>query len=505
MLEKPVNKILPIGYYIGAVLLALGAAQFIPVVTSLASGEWHVAFIFIFTASLIAGIGAVLMAVGKKYRSTTISWCEGMIVASSSWLIGMLLCALPYYLSGHYLSYLDACFDVMSGLTTTGVILIQDMDHLSNGINMWRFLLTFIGGQGMVVLALTFLTKNSSDTYKMYVGEAKDERIRPNATSTARSIWYISLLYLAIGSAVMFIAGLVAGLPTGKAFLHGVWIYMSAWSTGGFAPMSQNILYYHSAFYEIASMVFFIVGSFNFALHYAVLSGKKHEIRRNIETVTFSVTMTITTLLACLGLMRANVYPDIAALFRKGFYQLISGHTTTGFMSVYAKQFYTEWGEIALFAIIIAMLFGGSACSTAGGFKGLRTGIIFNTLKTEIKRMMLPESRVSEQKIHHIRDVVLSEAAVRSAFLIVFAYIVTFSIGTLAGMFAGFPFAMAAFESASVTGNVGLSIGITSATMPSFLKVVYIVIMWLARLEFMSVLALGAYIVGRVKSKCETH
>ncbi|MEG1304033.1 MAG: potassium transporter TrkG [Oscillospiraceae bacterium] len=303
----------------------------------------------------------------------------------------------------------------------------------------------------------------------------------------------------------MFIAGLVAGLPTGKAFLHGVWIYMSAWSTGGFAPMSQNILYYHSAFYEIASMVFFIVGSFNFALHYAVLSGKKHEIRRNIETVTFSVTMTITTLLACLGLMRANVYPDIAALFRKGFYQLISGHTTTGFMSVYAKQFYTEWGEIALFAIIIAMLFGGSACSTAGGFKGLRTGIIFNTLKTEIKRMMLPESRVSEQKIHHIRDVVLSEAAVRSAFLIVFAYIVTFSIGTLAGMFAGFPFAMAAFESASVTGNVGLSIGITSATMPSFLKVVYIVIMWLARLEFMSVLALGAYIVGRVKSKCETH
>ena len=208
----------------------------------------------------------------------------------------------------------------------------------------------------------------------------------------------------------MTIAALTAGLAPDRAFLHGMWIYMSAWSTGGFAPMSQNILYYHSEFVELATIVFFVIGSFNFALHHAVLSGRRGELRRNLETITFTITLTLLTLITTAGLMKSNVYPNAAALFRKGFYQLISGHTTTGFMTIYAKQFYHEWGDIALFAMVIAMLLGGSACSTAGGFKALRTGIIFTAFKGEIKRMLLPESRVSEQKIHHIKDVVLSDS-----------------------------------------------------------------------------------------------
>ncbi|MEG0942977.1 MAG: potassium transporter TrkG [Angelakisella sp.] len=503
MIEKPVNKAMSICYYIGLVTIALGALQAAPLLTSLVCREWKILLIFLSSGSFTLITGAVLTLVGCRERSARLSFGEGMVVAAGSWFLGMLLCALPYYLSGNYLSYLDSCFDVMSGLTTTGVVLIQGMDHLSNGINMWRHVLTFVGGQGMVVLALTFLTKNQSGAYKMYVGEAKDERLFPNAVSTARRIWYISLLYLAIGTAVMFIAALAAGLPAGPAFLHGLWTYMSAWSTGGFAPMSQNILYYHSTFFELATVVFFVIGSFNFALHHAVLSGNRQELRRNIETTTFAVTLTLLTLVTTLGLMQNRVYPDAMAMFRKGFYQLISGHTTTGFMTVYAKQFYYEWGDIALFAITISMLFGGSACSTAGGFKGLRTGIIFSTFKTEVQRMMLPENRVIAQKIHHIRDVILSETTVRSAFLIVFAYVITFTLGTLAGMLAGFPFGMAAFESASVTGNVGLSIGVTSPGMPAFLKITYIVIMWLARLEFMSVLALGAYCFRKVKQLCD--
>jgi trk system potassium uptake protein TrkH len=190
-------------------------------------------------------------------------------------------------------------------------------------------------------------------------------------------------------------------------------------------------------------------------------------------------------------------------MFRKGFYQLISGHTTTGFMTIYAKQFYNEWGDIALFAIIIAMLIGGSACSTAGGFKGLRMGIIWNAFKRDIKRMVMPESAVSIQKYHHIKDTILDDNVVRSAMLIVIAYIFTFTLGTLVGMLCGYPFGLAAFVAASVTGNVGLSAGLTSASMPAVLKVTYIIIMWLARLEFMSILALGTYIATKVKKRCQ--
>ena len=493
------SKLQPILYYIGMVIVSLGAMMLLPLITAIAYGEWPVAIDFALSSTFTLFLGGLPMRLYSTHRRQRLSWGEGMVVTAGAWFAGMLLCALPYYFSGSYLSYLDSCFDVMSGFTTTGLTMIQDMDHVSNGINMWRLLLTFVGGQGMVVLVLTVLVKGANGAYKMYVGEGKDERLMPNVVHTARYIWLISLAYLLVGTLCLWIVGMMEGMAADRAFLHGLWIFMSAWSTGGFAPMTQSILYYHSAVYELITIVFFVIGSFNFALHYAAFTGRKKELVKNIETLSFTITLTVLTLLATYGLMQHNIYPGAAAMFRKGFYQLISGHTTTGFMTIYAKQFYHEWGDIALFSMIVAMLIGGSACSTAGGFKGLRMGIIFNVFRRDVKRMVMPESMVTLQKYHHIRDVVLDDNIARSALLIVTAYIMTFTLGTLAGMLCGFPFLMSVFEAASVTGNVGLSIGLTTPSMPAFLKVVYIAIMWLARLEFMSILALGAYIVTKVK------
>lgn len=491
-------RVLSILYYIGGVLMVLAFCELIPLVTSLLYKEIRFVFVFLASTSIMISIAAFFMLIGAKYRDMHLSFGEGMTVASASWLMGMLLCALPYFFSGNYLSYLDCCFDVMSGLTTTGLTMIQDLDHLSNGLNMWRFLLTYIGGQGMVVLALTFVTKDTGNVYMMYVGEAKDERLRPGAVSTARMIWKISILYLVIGWIVMTVAGIFAGMPFGNAVLHGLWIFMSGWSTGGFAPMSQNILYYHSIIYELATVVFFTIGSFNFALHYAVLSGNRREIRKNIEIVSFTVTLTLLSLITAFALMHNHVYPNMAALFRKGFYQLISGHTTTGFMSLYARQIYHDWGDMAIYAMILAMLFGGSACSTAGGFKGMRIGIIFNAVRAEIRQYTVPQSRIITTKIHHIRDIVLTDSMIRSAFSIVILYLITFSAGTIIGMAAGYSGIESAYESASVTGNVGLSIGVTSPSNPAFLKITYIIIMWLARLEFVSVLTLIAQVCRRI-------
>ena len=489
----------PIVYYIGLVIVGLGMLMIVPMFTSLLYGEWPIAVVFAFSAAATLFAGGLCMVLLGKYRKARLGWGEGMSITAGAWFLGMLVCAVPYALSGNYLSYLDACFDVMSGFTTTGLTLVQDIDHLSNGLNMWRHMLTFVGGQGMVVLVLTVMTKASSGLYKMYVGEGKDERLMPNVVHTARSIWQISLAYLAVGTVCLWMIGMADGMAVDRAFLHGLWIFMSSWSTGGFAPMSQNILYYHSTVYELVTVVFFVIGSFNFALHYAVFTGKRRELVKNVETLSFTITVTLLTLIASLGLIRLNVYPDAFALFRKGFYQLISGHTTTGFMTIYARQFYHEWGDVALFAIILAMLIGGSACSTAGGFKGLRMGIIFTAFRRDVARMAQPESMVATKRYHHIRDIALDDGVVRSAMLIVILYGVTFTAGTLTGMLCGYPFGMAVFESASVTGNVGLSIGLTTAAMPAVLKIVYICIMWLARLEFMSILALGAYIAAKVK------
>jgi trk system potassium uptake protein TrkH len=485
--------------YTGKVTVGVGLLMLVPLATAVAFGEWSSAVDFAIGLGTSLTVGCALAWLGATRAKST--WVHGMVTAGVSWLFVMAAAGVPYWLSGHYLSFLDCCFDVMSGFTTTGLTLIQDLDHVPISLNMWRHLLTFVGGQGIIVLALTFLVKDAAGGYKLYVGEAKDERLFPSVFHTARVIWKISLVYLVVGTAALWVAGLFLGLGPLRSLLHGLWIYMAAWSTGGFAPMSQNILYYHSTLYEIVTIVLFVVGSFNFALHHAVWSGNRREVYRNIETASFAGTVTALTILACWGLMKLHVYPDAAALFRKGLYQLVSAHTTTGYMTIYARQFALEWGDVALFAIIIAMLFGGSACSTAGGFKGLRIGILFKALVQETRRLLKPGSAVFVQRFHYLGEQTLGEAQVRSAALIVLMYLVIFAFATLVGVLCGVPMLAAAFESASVTGNVGLSIGVTSAAMPAVLKATYIFNMWAGRLEFMAVLATVGFVLSAARRR----
>lgn len=495
-----------INYYTGYVILWTAALMLLPIITSIAFKEWNTVLDFIISIDISAGIGMVFILFGKDtVGKIKVEWKHGLIIASLSWFLLMFLSAIPYKLSGHVGSYLDAIFDVMSGFTTTGLVLTQDLEHLALGMNMWRHIITFVGGQGMVVLALCFLVRDTAGAYKMYVGEGKDIELVPNVKGTARIIWKISMIYLIVGTLILWINGMFIGLKPVSAFFHGLFIFMSAWSTGGFAPMSQNMLYYHSFSYEIVTMIFFIVGSFNFGLHYAIWQGNRKEIYKNIETQSFFITATLASFFVALGLSKLNVYPNAMAIFRKGVYNLLSAHTTTGFANVYSRQFALEWGDFAIIIMTIAMLIGGSACSTAGGFKGLRVGLVFKGLIADIKKLLMSERKVSVFKFHYMKDNVLEDGMVKSAALIIICYIILFSIGTAMGVYYGYPVSNAAFEAASATGNVGLSIGITSPSIPAALKIYYIIAMYLGRLEFMSVFALIGFIAGGIKKLCRRY
>jgi len=278
-----------ISYYTGYIVLIVASTMIIPIITSLLFREWNPLLDFIISGGISLIVGAILIIIGMRAKESksTVQWKHGFAIAALAWIILMILCAIPYRLSGNTKSFLDACFDVMSGFTTTGLALTQDLDHLSNGLNMWRHMLTFIGGQGMVVLALTFLAKEIGGAYKMYVGEGKDIELVPNVKGTARHIWKISMVYLIIGTIALWIAGMAIGLKPVSALLHAFYIFASSWSTGGFAPNTQNIMYYHSVLYETIAMVIFILGSFNFGLHYAIWQGKRREIIKNIEAQSF--------------------------------------------------------------------------------------------------------------------------------------------------------------------------------------------------------------------------
>lgn len=489
----------PVGYYTGKIMLLLAALMSIPLITSLIAGEYATVMDFLTGIGITAAVAFGLMLLCKG-GDRDITWTQGMFVVALAWMGSMMLAAVPYYVSGYWNSYLDCMFDVMSGLTTTGLTLVQNLDHLPDGLNMWRHVLTWLGGQGIVVLALTFAIRSFPGAYKMYVGEGKDERLLPNVVSTAKAIWYVSVVYLVVGTIALGINGILIGLSPVRSFLHGLWIFMAAWSTGGFAPQWQNVLYYHSISYEIVTLIFFIIGSFNFSLHWAVWTGNRKELWKNLETVTFAITSTVLAGLAIFELSRMGVYSSAAALFRRGYYGILSAHTTTGFGSIYARQFALEWGPLALIAITVAMLFGGSASSTAGGFKAVRIGIAFKAVVQDVRRLLAPERAVVVEKAHMGHDFALEDRYVRTALTIIFLYVISWFLASMVGAMYGYDLPSAMFEAASAVGNVGLSAGVTSASMPALLKVTYIVAMWVGRLEFMAVFVLIGKIIRRLRS-----
>jgi trk system potassium uptake protein TrkH len=490
---------LVIGKYTGKVIIGVGLLMVIPLAVSVFFAEWDTVldFVISISACLVFGFGTQLLCRTER----DLNWSHGLVVASGSWGLATILGALPHYLSGHEGSYLDAMFDVMSGYTTTGLYLLQDLDHISMGLNMWRHLLTYAGGQGIVVIALTFLFKGTAGAYKVYVGEGKDERLLPNVVQTAQAIWLVSLTWLVIGTIALFATGWSLGQSPVRAFFHAMWVFMGAWSTGGFAPQSYNTFWFHSITYETVCIVIMIAGSFNFALHWALWTGKRKEIIRNVETISFAITLSLTVLIATYALAKAGVYPDAMSLFRKVFYQLASGHTTTGFSTIYARAFVTQWGPLGLIATTIAMAIGASACSTGGGIKGIRIGVMTKAFFQDVRKMISPESAVVRAKYHHIRDVLLDDGIVRTSMTITIAYITLYGLTSVVGALYGYDFVQSAFEAVSAASNTGLSCGVTSPTMPTLLKVLYILAMWLGRLEFMSVFALAGYGIAMVRGR----
>ncbi|MBU4301888.1 MAG: TrkH family potassium uptake protein [Actinobacteria bacterium] len=488
-----------IGWGIGRVILGIGIIMTVPLVVAVVSTEWNVVLDFL--VGITACVTFWLVAENTCHVKKDLTWFHGLIVASAGWLFAMGFGAIPHFLSGHFKSYLDACFDLMSGYTTTGLYLLQDLDHVAYGTNMWRHLLSYAGGQGIIVIALTFLFAGTAGAFKIYASEGKEEKLLPNVIRTARAIWMISLTYLVVGSFFLWLGLMWGGMAPGRGFLHSVWLFMGAWSTGGFAPQSLNLLYYHSFIIEMITLGIFVIGSFNFALHYSVWTGRRTEVFKNIEVRSFAITSLIATFMLSIGFGKMGLYTSLTEFFRKGFYNLVSGHTTTGNSTVFSTSFFGEFGFIAMCAITIAMAIGASACSTGGGLKGLRMGIFTKSLWGDIRRLVSPESSVIMEKVHHVHDIWLDDALVKGTMLIIISYVVIYSVGGLLGTIYGYSPSVAFFDATSAGSNTGLSAGLTTPLMPALLKVYYIFEMWAGRLEFMSVFALFGMGIALVKGR----
>lgn len=491
LLRPSFQDFLGIGHGLGRFALFLGLLSLLPVLVSIGFGEWFAALRL--AEGAFCGIFLGLCILHLFPNEAELSTPGAFTLAALVWIEATLLIGLTYLLTGHCLDFTDACFDAMSGFTTTGLVLMQDLDHVPEGVQFLRHGVTFLGGQGIVVLFLALASRSSPALFQLYVGEGKDERLWPSVLHTARSIWRISFLYLSIGVAILAPLLWHMGMSPVRAVLEALYLFEGAWSTGGFAPHSQNLLYYHSAWIEGLTALFFVLGSMNFLVHHHLLRANLKEVWRDLEIRSMALTLSLMTVVAAAICWSAGIYPTIETSLRKVGYHMVSAHTTTGNMTLYARQLYHDWPVSALFLVILAMVIGGSACSTAGGIKGIRIGQLFKMFQLEGKRVLLPPSAIPIVRYHHGSEILLSTDHVYKALFITFLFLLLFAGTTVAGIIAGFPPIDALFEGVSASSNSGLSIGVTTVAMPVWLKWVYIVAMWLGRLEFTAVLVAIAY------------
>lgn len=476
-------------HYTGKLVICLGYLMLIPTLVGILFKEWNPVLDFIISSLFTLSFGYFLVFLFPEGED--INWRQGMTITSTIWLLYMFLGAIPLYLSGHYKSFLDSCFESMSAFATTGLVLVNDLDHMALSYNFWRHFMCFIGGQGIILVGVLIFFKGAS-AFKIYVGEAREEKILPNVVQTAKFIWGVSLCYLIIFTFIIFILNIFHGISPSRSFFHAICIFMAGWDTAGFSVQSQNISYYHSGILDLVTAFIVILGAVSFGLHYAVWTGKFKEIFENYELKVFLSSILILTLLSFLGYIK-TFNNEFLSSFRIVAYQILSGHTGVGYSNI-DSYFLKNWSDFSLIFLIIAMGLGGCSCSTSGGIKMLRIGLILKEVKKEVKGYSFPLSSVIVEKFHHIKDVYLTDSQIKISSIIILIYIVTYLMGGIVGTFFGYPFLYSLFESTSACANVGLSIGITNPSMPKFLKVIYIIEMWIGRLEFISVFVFIRYL-----------
>ena len=410
-----------ISYYLGRVLLVTAAFVALPLAWALIGREWAPASSFVLTAGAFAFLG--VLASRRRPAEPRLDWSHGMVVVALTWLIVPALGSVPLALSGHFANPLDAGFDAMSGLTTTGLSLLQDLDHLAPSLNFWRHLLHFMGGQGMVLAAVAVFAGGVG--LSLFYGEAREERFLPSVGSTGRFIWWASVVHLVFGVAGAGVGGLLrarASLRCGPCST-GYWSSSPASIPAGFAPQSTSIGYYHSAVFEAATAVFMVAGAMSFGLHYALWRGPRRlRSLRNLETRTLAFTLFLTAGLAFLGLAVLGLYRSVPALARQGLFHVLSAHTGTGFATVPSSEL-VQWGGLAFAGIALAMALGGMASSTAGGVKALRVGLALKMLKDQVKAVLLPDRAVISQAYYQGGRKRLTPALAQAVLLVSLLYV----------------------------------------------------------------------------------
>ncbi len=373
---------------LGKVLLVEAFLLLFPMIIGFIYGEQNVygsksytSFLYPIAGLIIVGISLSLI----KTKDNSIYAKEGFVLVASSWVIMSLIGALPFVISGCIPNYIDALFETVSGFTTTGASVLEEVESLPNSMNFWRLFTHFIGGMGVLVFVLAILPNTSIGAMHIYRAESPGPtagKLVSKMKFTARILY---LIYVCL-TLIEFIM-LVFDMPVFDALVHS----FATAGTGGFSIKNQSIGYYSSySQWVIASFMFLF--SLNFNVFYLILIGSFSKAIKNEELIVFAIIVFLATTLITVDLLVTDaISVGFSEALRLSFFQVTSLSSSTGFSTTN----YDMWPTLAKSILLFLMLFGACAGSTGGGMKISRLIILIKSSFADLRKSSHPREIIS--------------------------------------------------------------------------------------------------------------
>ncbi|MCD8291191.1 MAG: TrkH family potassium uptake protein [Prevotella sp.] len=438
-------------------------------------------------AFIVSLILTVMMAIGLKYlgreAENSMGRRDAYLLVTLTWVIFSVFGAFPFIISGYLTSYTNAFFETMSGFTTTGASILDDIEALPHALIFWRSMLQWIGGLGIVFFTIAILPSLVGGSVRVFSAEATGpikSKLHPRLSTTAKSIWVIYLI-ITVGCGVCFY---IAGMDLFDCLNYALTVS----ATGGFAPHNDSTAYFHSVAIDYITIVFMFLAGVNFTMMYmALFRGKIKDMVKDTE-LRFYFTIVVMATAGIIFFMVRDLNYNFMDSLRYALFEVVSLITTTGVFNADAGQ----WPHITWIILCVCMFFGACAGSTSGGFKCIRGLMLFKIVKNEFSRIIHPRAilpvKVKGGNVPYQSQVTLL------VFLCIYIVLTLFAFLVLAcmGIDNTNAFTIALSCSSNVGPAFGSQIGPTSSwnMLPDAAKWICSILMLMGRLEFFSVLVL---------------
>lgn len=431
----------PILLITGMLLATLAISMAFPMMVDLFFGnpDWKIFFLCIIWTGFFGGV-LILSNMGHQF---SLSVRQAFFLTCSSWLTIAFFAAFPLWLSELGLSFTDAFFESMSGITTTGSTVIVGLNHAPPGILLWRAILQWLGGIGIILMAMSILPFLKVGGMQLFETELSEkEKAMPRLASMASSIGII-YVFITFACAVMYH---LTGMSMFDAIAHA----MTTVATGGFSTFDESFSHYHDPWTEIVGMVFMILGGIPFVLYLKALNGNTRPLLTDSQVRWFLSVLFIATMVLTLYMTGHHEFGFGEALRRSAF-NVVSLVTGTGFIN----GDYNGWGFFPVSVFFFLMVVGGCAGSTSCGIKIFRFQVLYEVSKVQLKQLLYPHGVF----IPHYNRKPMPSGVPISVMSFFFLYALSFSVLTVLLSFVGLDFITAMSGAATSISNVGPGLG----------------------------------------------